>query len=85
MQFVGATLCALAHECGLDSTVKLFVEYVAPTLWEHEFCGAPGLKECIQLQLMDNIQSILNDGAIPGFTELRLQQTVGLPEATLNG
>jgi hypothetical protein len=73
MQFVGATLCALAHECGPDPAVKLFVECVAPTLWEHEFRSVPGLKECVQLQLMDNIQAILNDGAIRGFTKLFIE------------
>lgn len=76
MQFVGATLCALAHECGPSAAVKLFMRCIAPTLWDREFIEIPGLKETVRLQLMDNIQAILNDGAIRGFTE-RFFQAAG--------
>jgi hypothetical protein len=85
MQVVGATLCALAHECGSFAAVKVFMRCLAPTLWKEEFRQIPGLREAIRLQLMDNIQAILNDGATRGFTQRFVQAVAesGLPRGDM--
>jgi len=69
LQFVGATLCALAHECGSELAVQLFMTYIAPVVFEEEFTKVPALKEAVHVQIVDNIASILNDGAAHGLTE----------------
>lgn len=69
MQFVGVTLCALAHELGDISAIKLFMQCMAPTLFSEEFSKIHVLKEAMQLQLMDHIVAILNEGAVRGYPE----------------
>jgi len=69
LQFVGATLCALAHECGSDLAIQLFIKCIAPVVFDEEFSKVPALKEAVQVQIVDNIASILNDGAAHGLTE----------------
>jgi hypothetical protein len=69
LQFVGATLCALAHECGSDLAVQLFMKCIAPVVFDEEFSKVPALKEAVQVQIVDNIASILNDGAAHGLTQ----------------
>lgn len=33
-QIIGLTICALAHECGYDDALTLFMEYLAPRLFD---------------------------------------------------
>ena len=79
MQLVGVTVCALAHECGGEAAIKLFMQCLAPTLFGDEFGRIPGLKEAIQLQLLDKMDVILNEGALRGLTQRFLAASEGLP------
>jgi hypothetical protein len=67
-QLIGLTICALAHECGGNLAVRLFIRCLGPAL----FTGADSanrLQEALQGQLNDNLQRILNEGAARGYTK----------------
>ncbi|KFY84999.1 hypothetical protein V500_08798 [Pseudogymnoascus sp. VKM F-4518 (FW-2643)] len=78
-KIIGFTICALAHEGGYDTAVKLFTEYLAPLIFD----GAAELVGALQSQLRENttMDRLINEGATLGLPTIFLEvsQRLGLP------
>jgi hypothetical protein len=69
-QLLGLTICALAHELGGSRAIKLFMRTLAPILLgATDAEQTAGFHEALHLNLVDNCQRILNEGASRGLTE----------------
>lgn len=79
-QFIGLTLCALAHETRDITAVQLFRSCILQPLFE----GASEIANAVYAQLNDdsNIRRILNEGAARGLTQvfLSVASSLNLPE-----
>ena len=79
-QLFGLTICALAHECGGEEAVHVFMKCLAPFLFPKPNKIIPGIREALYGQLLDNYGIILNEGSarkldarfIEAVTNLRL-------------
>lgn len=76
-QFIGLTLCALAHEIYDHGAVDLFWTFLAP----HFFGGENVFMDALNLQLHDDsvLKRILNEGASRGLTTLFNDQAASSP------
>lgn len=63
-QFIGLTLCALAHECAGIEAQHLFTD----DLGEHLFEDLAGARTSLTVQLQEDRTRILNEGAARGLT-----------------
>lgn len=61
---IGLTLCAIAHDCGGQHAVRLFMKCMGPAL----FTGDEVVRDTVQATLMDSYTKILNEGASRGLT-----------------
>ncbi|OBT53797.1 hypothetical protein VE04_05661 [Pseudogymnoascus sp. 24MN13] len=70
-KIIGFTICALAHEGGYDTAVTLFMEYLAPSIFD----GSPELVGALQSQLCENttMHRLTNEGATLGLPTLFLE------------
>ena len=68
LQVISTTICALAHECRALTSVRLFIEYLLPYLFE----GDELLRNVLQGQLIENstLEKIINEGTTRGLNTL---------------
>ena len=77
-QFLGLTICALAHECGAAQAIHVFMQCLAPALFLQASKGIPGMREALYTQLNDSSKVILNEGATRGLPKQFIQAIVDL-------
>ena len=78
-QVIGLAICALAHECGGEIAVDLFIKFMV----EHYIQDrnrVPGLVESLYQLLLDNIAVILNEGEARGLRGIFDAAAANLPE-----
>lgn len=65
---LGHIICVIAHECGGEQAVRLFIRCLAPRLFPG---GEPmaGLREALHIQLNYYFEMILNKGVGHNFTK----------------
>lgn len=67
-QMLGVTICALKYQMTKSACIEQFMTYLAPGLLRGEVGRLEGLQEALHRELVDNIDSILNEGAARGLT-----------------
>jgi hypothetical protein len=76
-QWLGATLCVLAKECGNLTAIDLLVNVMI----REYFPSLEGfVRDAIAQQLRDRVDAIVTEGATRGFPELFMDATEGLPQ-----
>lgn len=63
-QWVGLTICALAHECGGSTAVELYMKCLATKLFEQSL-----MRDQIHGQLVEHLERVLNEGAARGLQQ----------------